>query len=256
MSDLNKEQDILEVKGKNMIEDIQKLAKELNRTPIMSEFPDAHRALVIFKTWNNFLTEAGLKLNRVFNPYSEMSESEFLAFLKDEIERIGDVTMKAYEDNKGEDYPSIYNIKKKLDNNSWATIIEMMGLEPINKSRKNKKKETAKCKVASCDRLAQTMEYCSRHYQQILRLGYIKDEKTEKEKKEHSSRMKSKKVRINNRLGVKGVRQSENGNFAARIIVDYKEINLGTYKTLEEAIEARKNAEIKYWGKVYSFDGD
>lgn len=50
---------------------------------------------------------------------------------------------------------------------------------------------------------------------------------------------------ISNPLGHKGVRKLYNC-YQARITVNYKEIYLGNFKTLKEAVEARKNAEIKY----------
>ena len=53
----------------------------------------------------------------------------------------------------------------------------------------------------------------------------------------------------NNTSGVTGVRQTEHGTWKARIVVDRKEIHLGNYKTLEEATEARRDAEIKYFGE-------
>jgi hypothetical protein len=54
-------------------------------------------------------------------------------------------------------------------------------------------------------------------------------------------------VRTNNTSGVVGVYQNRVGNWFARIVVDDKHINLGTYPTIEEAAEARRKAEIRYW---------
>ena len=48
-----------------------------------------------------------------------------------------------------------------------------------------------------------------------------------------------------NKTGHKGIRKKHNC-YQARITVNYKEIYLGNYKTLEEAVEARKSAEVKY----------
>lgn len=45
--------------------------------------------------------------------------------------------------------------------------------------------------------------------------------------------------------GFRGIRKKRNV-YQARITVEYKEIYLGTFKTLEEAIIARKEAEKKY----------
>lgn len=56
------------------------------------------------------------------------------------------------------------------------------------------------------------------------------------------------KVFRNNSSGYAGVRPTRNGKrFFARIIVDRKTIHLGTFDNLEDAAEARRNAEAKYW---------
>lgn len=46
--------------------------------------------------------------------------------------------------------------------------------------------------------------------------------------------------------GVKGVEYRHKQGYVARITINKKRINLGTFKTLEEASAARYNAEIKY----------
>lgn len=51
--------------------------------------------------------------------------------------------------------------------------------------------------------------------------------------------------RCYNKLGYAGIRQKGN-TFQARITVNYKELYLGAFKTVEEAIRARKEAEAKY----------
>lgn len=54
--------------------------------------------------------------------------------------------------------------------------------------------------------------------------------------------------RANNTTGVNGVYYRKDRNkYVARIKVNYKSINLGSFDTLEEATKTRKNAEIKYW---------
>lgn len=53
----------------------------------------------------------------------------------------------------------------------------------------------------------------------------------------------------NNRTGVTGVSKTPNGKYRARIMVDRKEIRLGTFETLKEAAVARKNGETKYFGE-------
>ena len=46
--------------------------------------------------------------------------------------------------------------------------------------------------------------------------------------------------------GVMGVRMTRNGNFAAHIRLDGRQIHLGTFKTIEEAAEKRLEASRKY----------
>ena len=48
-----------------------------------------------------------------------------------------------------------------------------------------------------------------------------------------------------NKCGFRGIRKKYN-SYQARITVNYKEIYLGNFKTLDEAIEARKKAEVEY----------
>lgn len=54
------------------------------------------------------------------------------------------------------------------------------------------------------------------------------------------------KERINT-TGVVGV-HIDRGKYRAIIYVDSKKIDLGRHETLEEAAEARKRGEVKYWG--------
>lgn len=50
-----------------------------------------------------------------------------------------------------------------------------------------------------------------------------------------------------NKFGVPGVCMI-NGKYRVRLRVDGKALYFGTYKTIEEAKEARKQAELKHWG--------
>ena len=53
-----------------------------------------------------------------------------------------------------------------------------------------------------------------------------------------------------NTLGVAGVREVRNAKiWNARIIVNYKVIHLGNYRDINDAIKARKEEEIKYYGE-------
>lgn len=53
----------------------------------------------------------------------------------------------------------------------------------------------------------------------------------------------------NNTTGYSGIDKTKFGKYRARITVDRKEIRLGNYNTLEEAIEKRKQAELFYFGE-------
>ena len=66
---------------------------------------------------------------------------------------------------------------------------------------------------------------------------------------QHQNSMNQNK-RSNNTSGYTGVLWDKAKNkWMARIKVNYKQIFLGYYDTLEEAIKARKQAEIKYFGE-------
>lgn len=60
-------------------------------------------------------------------------------------------------------------------------------------------------------------------------------------------------VRIDNLLGVKGVTKSGN-KFVAIIFVDGHSIYLGTFATIEEAKDARREAANKYFGEFANED--
>ncbi|WP_078577325.1 hypothetical protein [Salipaludibacillus agaradhaerens] len=62
---------------------------------------------------------------------------------------------------------------------------------------------------------------------------------------------RNQRLRSDNSTGVKGVSRSgrRGESYLVRINVENRRITIGSFKTLEEAKEARKQAEIKYWGK-------
>lgn len=56
-------------------------------------------------------------------------------------------------------------------------------------------------------------------------------------------------IRTNNTSGITGVNwNKDTQKWRARITINYKEINLGFFDNKEDAIKARKDAEIKYFG--------
>ena len=59
----------------------------------------------------------------------------------------------------------------------------------------------------------------------------------------------NKNFQRNPKSGYTGIRYNEKvGSYYVRIMVHKKQISLGHYKTLEEALEARRQGEIKYFG--------
>lgn len=64
-----------------------------------------------------------------------------------------------------------------------------------------------------------------------------------------SEQGRNKRLSVKNSTGQSGVTYHDKRNvFVARIGVNGKRVNIGEYKTLEDAIKARKVAEAKYWG--------
>lgn len=55
--------------------------------------------------------------------------------------------------------------------------------------------------------------------------------------------------RIDNSSGYKGIRKLPSGRYQARITINGIEKNLGIFDNIEDAIEAREEAEIKYFGE-------
>lgn len=57
-------------------------------------------------------------------------------------------------------------------------------------------------------------------------------------------------LRKKNKCGVRGVRILPSGKYQVRISKKYSQISIGTYETLDEAKQARKEAEEKYYPGV------
>lgn len=69
---------------------------------------------------------------------------------------------------------------------------------------------------------------------------------------EHQNAMNT-KISKANRLGCKGVTQVKSGKYVARIRYNNQGIHIGTFDTLEEAIEARRLKENELYGDFSSF---
>lgn len=61
--------------------------------------------------------------------------------------------------------------------------------------------------------------------------------------------MKNRKLPSNNRYGCAGIKETKIGKWTAMITADGKDIWLGTFDSKDKAIQARINAENKYFGK-------
>lgn len=63
----------------------------------------------------------------------------------------------------------------------------------------------------------------------------------------------NKRLPKNNKTGVKGVYWSKrNQKFKAQISYKGTQVYLGTFENLDDAIKARKEAEIRYWGLAFN----
>lgn len=62
----------------------------------------------------------------------------------------------------------------------------------------------------------------------------------------HAENCRNKSVSKNCKTGHLGIRQTKEGKYNVRITSNWKEIYIGNYETLEDAIKAREAAEDKY----------
>lgn len=66
----------------------------------------------------------------------------------------------------------------------------------------------------------------------------------------HKENSRNTKLAKNNTSGAIGVRWDKTKNkWLARIKVDYKDIHIGRFNNFKDAVKARKDAEIKYFGE-------
>ena len=56
---------------------------------------------------------------------------------------------------------------------------------------------------------------------------------------------------INKRSKKRGIRETASGRYHARIVFKKKEYNLGVFDNHEEALEARRVAEQKFFGQTF-----
>jgi hypothetical protein len=63
----------------------------------------------------------------------------------------------------------------------------------------------------------------------------------------NGANLRNGKIRPNNKSGYTGVFHTKYDTWTSFIIVNYKRIHLGSFKTFEEAVKVRKEAEVKYF---------
>lgn len=66
---------------------------------------------------------------------------------------------------------------------------------------------------------------------------------------EHRDNLRNLGLKKNNKSGYPGVRRMQNGKYRAVITVNYKQICIGTFPNFDAAVNARKLAEIEYFGE-------
>lgn len=71
---------------------------------------------------------------------------------------------------------------------------------------------------------------------------------------DHKDNSRNRGVKRLNKTGVTGVtwrkaRSGDGGSWRASIMVDGKNISLGSYANFDDAVAARKEAELKYWDR-------
>jgi len=65
-----------------------------------------------------------------------------------------------------------------------------------------------------------------------------------------SENLANAKIRSDNTTGVRGVSlDNRNGHYTAQVYVNSKKVHLGSFKTVEEAIKARRDKEIEMYGE-------
>lgn len=127
----------MEITNKDLIKEVQALAKKLGRTPKVKDFEKAPKAIYRFGSWNNFLKKAGFEPNLKINNFEDLSNDELLEIVKSELEKIRTTTHDNYNKYKSKNAPSFSYIKKRTGLN-WNEM-----LEKINKklNLENKTKE-------------------------------------------------------------------------------------------------------------------
>lgn len=65
----------------------------------------------------------------------------------------------------------------------------------------------------------------------------------------HTQQARNKRMQRNNSVGHNGIHyEKERNKYRTTIYVNNKRVDLGRYNSLEEAVKARKDGEVRYWG--------
>ncbi len=83
-------------------------------------------------------------------------------------------------------------------------------------------------------------------------LNKLDNSKKNLSKKTTAQNNENKPIYKNNKLGVTGISQTQEGYFRARIYKDTKEINCGTFTTVEEAIQAQNQKKLELKNKFFN----
>lgn len=63
----------------------------------------------------------------------------------------------------------------------------------------------------------------------------------------YQEQAQNRRVKSNSRSGIKGIHLRKNGKFQVHIGVSGKQLTIGTFSNIDDAINSRKMAEQKYW---------
>jgi hypothetical protein len=89
---------------------------------------------------------------------------------------------------------------------------------------------------------------CDNGYVDHINHNTLDNQKSNLRITSNANNLRNGTLRKNNKTGVNGVHYDAiRKKYVARIKVNYKTISLGRYNTIEEATQARKEAEVKYW---------
>ncbi|MBO1306312.1 hypothetical protein JZO70_09080 [Enterococcus sp. 669A] len=108
------------ITNEELIEQVQKQAAELGRTPTAPEFKNRKTAQKRFGSWNNFILSAGLKTN---DRKLKITNEEFIERVQKQAQELGRTPLRS-EFEKGDVAASRFG--------NWTNFLRSAGLEPKN----------------------------------------------------------------------------------------------------------------------------